>query len=61
LDRLAGALLELETLDRNGVEAALRGNEVPPPDLENAPEPNAERQEGEDAPVLNPKPGVLPA
>jgi cell division protease FtsH len=61
LDRLAGALLELETLDRNGVEAALRGNEVPPPDLENAPEPNAERQEGEDSPVLNPKPGVLPA
>lgn len=58
LNRLASALLEYETLDREGVEAAIRGDDVPPPAppaMPNAPVPQDNR------PKPQPKPGVIPA
>jgi cell division protease FtsH len=59
LDRLAQALLKFETLDRYGVEAAIRGDDVPPPTtgtpFPGVPAPNAPPQ------VPNARPGVVPA
>jgi cell division protease FtsH len=59
LDRLAQALLKFETLDRYGVEAAIRGDDVPPPStgvpFPGVPAPNAPPQ------VPNARPGVVPA
>ncbi len=60
LDRLANALLEHETLDRFGVEAAISGDDVPPPAPPNAPTGETESERGE-RPQPAPKPGVLPA
>ncbi len=62
LDNLALALLKYETLDRQGIESALRGEEVPPPEppsLNNPPAtPTSSDKEKERAP--KPKPGILP-
>ena len=58
LDRLAIALLKHETLDRYGVEAAIRGDDVPPPatgtPIPSAPSPSLPPQ------VPPVRPGVLP-
>jgi cell division protease FtsH len=59
LDRLAAALLEHETLDRYGVDAAIRGDDVPPPAIGGTPLPSAPTPNL--PPQLPPvRPGVLP-
>ncbi len=60
LDRLALALLEYETLDRAAVEAAIRGDDVPPPAPPGTPTPQTSTPR-EDKPRPQPRPGVLPA
>nr|MCU0491682.1 cell division protein FtsH [Chloroflexaceae bacterium] len=60
LDRLAKALLEFETLDRDGVEAAIKGRDVLPPAPPSFPSPNAPIGPDE-RPAPQPRPGVLPA
>lgn len=60
LDRLATALLEHETLDREGLEAAIRGDDVPPPAPPSMPTPN-EPVPGEEKPRPQPRPGIIPA
>ncbi len=59
LDRLTHALLEYETLDRDAVEAIIRGGDAPPPSSPNAPvtEPQGSAKE---RPSPQPRPGVLP-
>jgi cell division protease FtsH len=60
LDRIAGALLEFETIDQAGLMAAIRGDEIPPPSLDwgvsspvtPPPTPPAPPQ---------PRPGLLPS
>lgn len=62
LDRIAQALLMYETIDRYGLEAAIRGEPVPPPDLEGwtrTTDPVPPARDG--TPALPPVPGVLPA
>ncbi len=59
LDRLAQALLKFETLDRHGIDAAIKGDDVPPPnaDTKAAEDAHSER----DPQVTQPRPGMLPA
>jgi cell division protease FtsH len=59
LDRVAAALLEHETLDRDGLEAAIEGDDVPPPAPPSMPSPNAPVPE-EEKPRPQPRPGILP-
>lgn len=59
LDRVATALLEHETLDREGLEAAIQGDDVPPPAPPSMPSPNAPVTD-EDKPRPQPRPGILP-
>lgn len=59
LDRLAHALLEHETLDREGLEAAIRGDDVPPPTTPGTPATNTPVPQ--DKPRPQPRPGILPA
>jgi cell division protease FtsH len=65
LERLAMALLKHETLDRYGVEAAIRSEDVPPPDQTPPTRPNEpsadskDKDERQSAP--QPQPGMLPA
>jgi cell division protease FtsH len=63
LDRLSQALIQHETLDSAGMQAAMRGNEVPPPDAETDKAPgqeNAGAESAGDKPVGQPHPGPLP-
>jgi cell division protease FtsH len=61
LDRIATALLEYETLDRQGIEAALRGKPVQPPVPPDITPPGspAAGPDGEQ-PKPKPRPGMLP-
>lgn len=61
LDRLAWALLEHETLDREGVEAAIRGDDVTPPAPPSIPTPTTPDSKAEETPPSQPRPGILPA
>jgi cell division protease FtsH len=63
LDRLTEALLKHETLDRHGVEAAIRGDDVPPPDSTPPALPNesaSDQKKDGKQPAPQPRPGVLP-
>lgn len=61
LDRVAYALLEHETLDREGLEAVIRGEDVPPPAAPppTRPTPNVPAPR-EEQPRPQPRPGILP-
>lgn len=62
LDRIAQALLTYETIDRQGLEAAIRGQEVPEPDVTGWSAPTGPTSPPRDGkPVMPPVPGVLPA
>lgn len=62
LNRLTLALLEYETLDREGVEAAIRGDTVSPPTPPDVTPPgDPAGKTGDDQPALHPKPGIMPA
>jgi cell division protease FtsH len=64
LDRLAYALLKHETLDRKGIEAALRGDDVPPPEPPDFSDPSADTATKDDQQketALKPRPRILPA
>jgi cell division protease FtsH len=61
LERLAEALLKHETLDRNGILAAVRGDDVPPPDAEQQPSQDEPLRDAEGKPIPHPRPGVMPA
>jgi cell division protease FtsH len=60
LERIAQGLLTHETIDRDGILAALKGNDVPPPGSGTSTSGQANPGTNE-PPVLNPKPGALPA
>jgi cell division protease FtsH len=60
LERLAQGLLTHETIDHDGVIAALKGNDVLPPGEGTSTSGQANPGTNE-PPVLNPKPGALPA
>lgn len=63
LDRIASALLEYETLDRFGVEAAIKGDEIPPSSLGFPAAPVVPTIQDDPRPptLTNPRPGVMPA
>jgi cell division protease FtsH len=64
LDRLAQALLKYETLDKHCIQAAIRGEEVPPPELPCFP-PSSDgatgSQDQEKEPPIKPRPETIPA
>ncbi len=60
LERLAEALLKHETLDRNGILAAVRGDNVPPPDAEQQSSQDEPLRDAEGKPIPHPRPGVMP-
>jgi cell division protease FtsH len=60
LDRIAQALLEHETIDQNGLMAAIRGDDVPPPSADWS-SPSAPTQPTQPPAPPQPRPGLLPS
>ncbi|WP_129632873.1 ATP-dependent zinc metalloprotease FtsH [Candidatus Oscillochloris fontis] len=56
LDRLAQALLDHETIDRQQVEAIIRGEDLPPPPVGGTPIPSTQVERVN--PIAMPKPGI---
>jgi cell division protease FtsH len=61
LDRLAQALLKYETLDKECINAALRGDEIPPPAKPSFPDSPPDSQGGQAERVLKPRAGGIQA